>query len=192
MDGVLVGVLFPVAVALATLVLHRIAGAGDVRRSAYAEVVAALTAWGEYPYRIRRRTSNDPEVLAGLASYGHELQERLARNSGWVHADSPTMGRLLDEVRAEMAALTAPWLEDAWNSAPISAAREMNLGAWGPRGCAEVVGRFEKHYRSRFGWRRLAMPLRALHGWVKRRREPKALSTQETTRAVAIHARTPA
>ena len=36
-----------------------------------------LVAYAEYPYRIRRRTSDDPEELGRLAKLGHDIQEAL-------------------------------------------------------------------------------------------------------------------
>jgi len=50
--------------------------AAENRRQGYAAAVEAVVAWAEYPFRIRRRTSDDPATLSDLANLGHELQER--------------------------------------------------------------------------------------------------------------------
>lgn len=42
------------------------------RRDRYAQAVRTLIAWAEYPYRIRRRTSDEPATLTALADRGHE------------------------------------------------------------------------------------------------------------------------
>jgi hypothetical protein len=56
---------------LATVTITTVAGrwaqATNRRRDAYAAAIATLVAWAEYPYRIRRRTSDDPVELARLA-----------------------------------------------------------------------------------------------------------------------------
>jgi hypothetical protein len=53
---------------LATVTITTVAGrwaqATNRRRDAYAAAIATLVAWAEYPYRIRRRTSDDPVELA--------------------------------------------------------------------------------------------------------------------------------
>src|SRR5690349_14433320 len=54
------------------------------RRERYAQAVRTLVAWAEYPYRIRRRTSDDATALSALAERGHTLQEQLAESRAWI------------------------------------------------------------------------------------------------------------
>lgn len=129
-------VIVPVIVALLasgalTHFLQARAAKKDRRRDGYAEAVAAVVAWIEYPFRVRRRTSDDPETLASLVGQGHTLQERLAFSTTWVASDDAdnyeAYSRLVQNVKAEV----VPLLQEAWNSAPITQAGEMNLNGWG-------------------------------------------------------------
>lgn len=62
-------------------------GAAERRRE-YTGAARTLTAWTGYPWRIRRRTNNSPEVLAGLVERGHDLQEALADREAWCAANT--------------------------------------------------------------------------------------------------------
>ncbi|WP_344013609.1 hypothetical protein [Streptomyces thermospinosisporus] len=79
-----------VAGALGHILTGLRAGA-TVRRDRYAAAVKVLVARIEYPYRIRRRTSDDPEVLSTLAITGHDLQETLAESRAWIATESTVL-----------------------------------------------------------------------------------------------------
>src|SRR4051794_25186091 len=66
-----------VVAGLITSVLGNLRAAATARREGYANAVRSLIARGEYPYRVRRRVSDDADVLAALVSRGHDLQEQL-------------------------------------------------------------------------------------------------------------------
>lgn len=103
----------------------------DRRRQRYAEAVAAVVAWIEYPFRVRRRTTDDPEALSALVDQGHTLQERLAFSTSWIATDDAdnyeAYSRLVQDVKAEV----VPLVQEAWNSAPMKRASDMNLNGWG-------------------------------------------------------------
>lgn len=124
------------------------------QRSGYAEAVAGVVAWIEYPFRVRRRTSDDPETLTTLVDQGHALQERLAFSTAWIAADDAdnyeAYSRLVQNVKAEV----VPLIQDAWNSAPTTQASGMNLDGWGaPHADAanklvsEFIDRVQKPFR---------------------------------------------
>ncbi len=58
--------------ALLTALSKNLRDAAVVRRDKYAAAAGHLAAWTEYPYRIRRRTSDDAETLTRLADLGHQ------------------------------------------------------------------------------------------------------------------------
>ena len=151
-------VLIPVIVAALTtavaLALNRASEAANRRRDHYADAVAALVAWIEFPYRVRRRTDDEPATLAALAAHGHELQEKLARHQAWILAENSTVAEAYRNARSTIAPLVGAALREAWATAPASTAQAMNLGDWGPgRECAAAICAIEKAIANRFTWK---------------------------------------
>ena len=133
------------------------------RRERYAQVVRCLVAWAEYPYRIRRRTGDDPATLAALADRGHALQEQLAESRAWVAAESPAISEVYDGCVRDLTALVGPACVAAWREPPITTSGGMNLVDFGPRGIEGIVARMECAIIYRFGIRRLMVRPWVLH-----------------------------
>lgn len=129
--------------------------ATEARRRGYAEALEAILAWSEFPYRVRRRASDDPEKLEELAALGHQIQERRTGALAWVAADSR---ELYEVFRANVDALDAvvgPAIADAWQQPPVTTAAGMVLSGWGPgRASGETLKRINCAVTYRFGWRR--------------------------------------
>jgi hypothetical protein len=162
----------PIAVALIALAatvgaaafafaLGRWADTRAKRRDGYSSATRELVTWAEYPYRIRRRTSDDPTTLDALTEAGHQHQEALRFRATWIRTENRWVARVFDEVRKELGGVLAAACADAWRSQPIAAAEDMILGTWGPAGVDSHIARFERAVSFRFGWRRFA----ALFGW---------------------------
>jgi hypothetical protein len=130
----------------------------NIRRDHYAKAVRSLIAWGEYPYRIRRRTDDESATLAALADRGHSLQEQRAEISGWIAAESRTLSRVFDQCVQEVANVVGPACVQAWELPPVTSAGGMNLHDFGPRGLDTIVARMEHACRYRFGIRQLMWP----------------------------------
>lgn len=130
--GVVAALVVAIVAHAVTSHLDRAAARRDERRVRYAEAVSTLVAWAEFPYRVRRRTSDTPETLAALASIGHDLQEKLACHEAWIAADDPTIAIAYLEAKRALAPVVGEALESAWSSSPISNAAGMVLGDWGP------------------------------------------------------------
>jgi len=161
--GYIIGV--PVVIAALTgaisLVLSRLGAAADRRRDHYAQAVQTLVAWIEFPYRVRRRTGDDPETLDTLAGIGHEIQERLACHQAWIAGEKPAMAAKYSEVRESVTTLVGPAITEAWSTAPVSSPSGMNLGGWGPAvSCQPLMADLQRHIEHRFGFRRLTRPVR--------------------------------
>ena len=67
-----------VVAGLMTAVLGNLSAAATARRDGYANAIRSLIARGEYPYRVRRRVSDDPDIAGRAHRRGHDLQEQLA------------------------------------------------------------------------------------------------------------------
>jgi hypothetical protein len=142
-----------------------------VRRERYAAAVSLLAARAEYPYRIRRRTSDDLAVLAALAERGHELQERLAEARAWISSESPALGRMYAQALQRIDSEVAMSAASAWSSPPVTTAQGMNLVDFGPRNTQQHIEWFQGTTRFRFGWRRLT-PNWLVSRWFLRTDEP--------------------
>lgn len=141
-----------------TVLTHVLSGrsnAAQSRRRAYADALAALVAWYEFPYRVKRRTSDEPAVLSGLVDRGHDLQERLAATQMWVRSESAWVGEVFTQVRQRLDREVGPLCKDAWAAPPVTTAADMALGNWGPPPMDTLIGCFERAVSWRFGCRRL-------------------------------------
>lgn len=125
------------------------------RREGYAAATRQLVAFLEYPYRIRRRTSDSPEELTRLANLGHDIQEALQYYETWIAAENRWVGGVFREVRSALSSEVGPCCNEAWATKPVSSGAEMTLAGWGPNGASDHVRRFERAVACRFGWRRL-------------------------------------
>ena len=152
----LIGLAGTLGTAALASVFGRISEAAARRREGYAEATKELLAWAEYPYRIRRRTSDTPATLTALADLGHDLQQALRYREAWINAENQWVANVFTEVRTALTEAIGPCCNDAWSHAPIGTASEMNLNGWGPNRVDEELRRFEHALRFRFGWRRLA------------------------------------
>ena len=144
---------------LVTLVVGKLmdrgASAASARREGYARAARALVAWHEYPYRIRRRTSDDADTLAALANVGHDLQEELAAVHAWVVADAPWVAEVFANVRKGLDSKVGSCCKEAWEAGRVNGPAGMNLGGWGPAGADDALTSLHKAVAWRFGWRRL-------------------------------------
>jgi hypothetical protein len=152
----------PIAVALlgflgglSIAILNRRADTEARRRQAYAAAMQVLVEWIEYPYRIRRRTSDDPLELRRLAEIGHDIQQRLRYHRTWVLLEHPPTGRLYAEVLAAVSEKVGAACQNSWTLPPICKAVDMNLAGWGPGSFQPALDRLETAISKRFGWRRL-------------------------------------
>jgi len=140
---------------LITSVVGNLRAAATARRESYANAVRSLIARAEYPYRVRRRVSDDLDGLAALVSRGHDLQEQLAACRTWVNSEHQALGDLFDQALADIDATVKQATVDAWNQAPIATADGMNLDGWGPGDQWPHLARLQRAIAYRFGWRRL-------------------------------------
>jgi hypothetical protein len=169
-DALVLPVLVAVLTTAATLGLARISEAANRRRERYAEAIRTLVAWVEFPYRVRRRTSDDPATLTELATLGHDLQERLACHQAWIATDRPELAECYQRTRAAVSAAVGPAVTEAWSTPPVTRASDMNLGGWGPASaCDRPIAELQHRIEARFGLRRLGARRRA-----RRPRSPAA------------------
>jgi hypothetical protein len=156
--------------ALLTLIGKNLRDNAVLRRDKYAAAVGHLAAWAEYPYRIRRRTSDDPETMTRLANLGHQLQIDSACHRGWVAGESTAVAGVYDAWLDKIQAESAAPLSQAWQEGPVTAPAGMVLNGFGPPSAAPAVTAVETALSYRFGLRRLMWP-----SWVARRLSERGL-----------------
>ncbi len=144
--------------ALLTALSKNLRDAAVVRRDKYAAVIGHLAAWTEYPYRIRRRTSDEREVLTRLADLGHQLQIDSACHGGWIAGESQPVGDLYARWLEQVQAAVAEPASQAWTEGPVTSAAGMVLDGFGPSSAAPAVAAVEAAIAYRFGLRRLMWP----------------------------------
>jgi hypothetical protein len=135
--------------------LSRWSDATNRRRTSYAAAVETMVAWVEFPYRIRRRTSDTPEELARLADIGHDLQERLRCHAVWIGAECHALGEHYELALRSIGHAVAPACNTAWGTPFIASAADMVIGNWGPGAeCGPIIDEFQRAVFWRFGLRR--------------------------------------
>lgn len=133
------------------------------RRERYAAMAATLAAWIEVPYMIRRRTSNDREVIERLVTHVQALQHQLSIDHADLRAECRWLARCRDTAQQAVQREVKPFVDDAWGMPPIASTTDLILGGWGPTNCRPPLEAFVDALRWRFGCRRLLNPVRL--GW---------------------------
>jgi hypothetical protein len=123
----------------------------DRRRDRLAVTMTGLIEWVELPYRIRRRTDDQPETLRTLTEIGHGIQEQFAADEAWIAAHRPRLLQDYRDTRSEISRPVGAAASEAWATAPVTSAEGMNLGEWGPSAaCQPHLVAFEKKIGPRF------------------------------------------
>lgn len=95
------------------------------RATAFAEALTVLRRYQDYPYKIWRRTGDDPDTRAALADEQNATGMATSFQHSWLQVDAPVVGEayraLLDVARRERQAS----YETAWQSPPIRDAKGM-------------------------------------------------------------------
>lgn len=94
----------------------------------FGDALADALAWRELPYRIARRTSDDADVLAGLAERFHALQERIDHRQRWLQLDAPPVGDAYAALVGALKSRSAPLISAAYARDPVTTPEGMVLG----------------------------------------------------------------
>lgn len=135
--------------------MRRIAESAERRRRGYEDAVHALIAWTEFPYRIRRRTSDLSSCLDSLSNRGHDIQEELVRHRTWIRSENVILADAFDAVLDAVRPKIHRMCHTAWSSSPVTTGKEMNVGSLGPNGFDTVINQFLVLVSTRFWFRRI-------------------------------------
>jgi hypothetical protein len=102
--------------------LVRLRESRDRRREEYGRAYAAAMNWVEFPYRIARRVSDEPDVRAGLVDAMHRAQQDIYFHQGWLRTTSPEICASYDALVAAVKNQTRAHIQEAWGRAGDPAA----------------------------------------------------------------------
>lgn len=143
--------------AVITKLFERGARRDERVRDGYAATTAALVAWGEFPYRVARRTSDDADVLTTLANRGHDAQEALACRRAWVVGESAAMGDAYAAISTKLRPQVAVATKAAWARPAVGSGSGMVLSEGEKLPAVDVESTVDLWcvaLRYRYGWRR--------------------------------------
>ncbi len=122
-------VLAALITALINIVLARRKSREEERarlRQAFAEALRAQAAYKEFPYAIRRRSSERPaEERARLTDALREIQAQISVYLAWTAAESQDVGHAYSELVKQTRQVAGTAMKAAWEADPISSDAEM-------------------------------------------------------------------
>lgn len=122
-------VLAALITALINIVLARRKSREEERarlRQAFAEALRAQAAYKEFPYAIRRRSSERPaEERARLTDALREIQAQMSVYLAWTAAESQDVGHAYSELVKQTRQVAGTAMKAAWEADPISSDAEM-------------------------------------------------------------------
>lgn len=100
----------------------------DRVRTMCAEALAAVTAYKEFPYAIRRRRRDEPSAeRARLSDEMRHIQERLSYYSAWMKSESRDLSDAYETLLSELRSAAGRACHDAWLGRPADTDQDMNV-----------------------------------------------------------------
>lgn len=122
-------VLAAIITALINIVLARRKSREEERarlRQAFAEALRAQASYKEFPYAIRRRSSEKPaEERTRLTDALREIQAQLSFYLAWTAVESKDVGQAYAELVEQTRQIAGTAMKAAWEANPISSDAEM-------------------------------------------------------------------
>lgn len=128
MDAAVIAAIISASVALLVFVLNLRLGSLERRRRSCADALSDALQWLELPYRIRRRTDDNPETVRGLVGRIHHLQERLVFHESWLQVEVPGAYPAYIALVRGIKEGSSDTLKQSWAEPPKTKAIDMNLG----------------------------------------------------------------
>lgn len=145
MDAVVVAAIIAAGAGFTAFFLERYREALERKRRLASEALSVALLWLEIPYRVRRRTDNNPATLSDLAERIHRLQERQVFHTSWLQVEIPDAHApyvaLLKAVKQQV----REYIQAAWRSDPAERPEDMNVG---PLFQADVTSEIEGYVQA--------------------------------------------
>jgi len=102
------------------------------QRREYSRAFAAVAAYREFPYVIRRRRASDPEgERVRISTELRRVQQDLSQHLAWLRTESTRVANAYAHLVETTRAATGRAMQEAWEADPISTDQAMNLGDLG-------------------------------------------------------------
>ena len=141
-----------------TLTVQAVVGwwAGPRRRARFADALAAVVAYEEFPYVIRRRRGSAPEdERIRISTKIAEVQERLAFNAAWLRSESDKVANAYDALVAEVRKVAGGEMRRAWTMDPIERDSQVNIADIDLRPIQPLKEAYLGAVKRHLSWRRL-------------------------------------
>ncbi len=125
------------------------------RRERFADALAAVVAYEEFPFVIRRRRVSMPEdERIRISTEIRAVQERLAFHAAWLHTESLNVAEKYDALIRETRHTAGDAMRRAWEMEPIEQDEQMNIADIDLSASAPFKGAYLAAVRKHLSWRR--------------------------------------
>lgn len=136
------GVLIPAVVSLLVTLLAAAAGwwwqlrqkRRDEQGRLYADALAAVQAYKEFPYVVRRRDHTAPATeRVRISEAVRAVQQDIAFHTAWMDIHDGDVAAAYRRLVAETRRIAGGLMHEAWKTAPVTDDADMNITDVGPR-----------------------------------------------------------
>ena len=98
------------------------------QREEFSKAFVAYVAYKEFPYVVRRRRADNPEVERNrISSELTDVQKQLAYYSAWLATESRLVSRAYARLLEALRAVAGSQMREAWRSPPTNSDEGMNM-----------------------------------------------------------------
>ena len=120
-------VLIPLLIWAGNAVLTGRRQKNERKREVFSSAYAAVVAYKEFPYLVRRRNSNSAEERQRISEELREGQKSLAYYTAWLATESYTVSSAYRQLVKELRAVAGEYIREAWLKPPIDSDENMSV-----------------------------------------------------------------
>lgn len=137
------GALIALAGSLVVVAINGVRARRDRRRDVYAQALASVAEYWEYPYVVRRRRHDD---LAGervrISEQLRAVQQDLSRHQAWMETEDTAVANAYARLVEVTRSVVGPQISEGWRTPPITSDEQMNISDVTRKGMADAVASF--------------------------------------------------
>lgn len=113
---------------LLTIAVNGYVARKQQRRELFAEALAVVVAYSEFPYVVRRRRHDEPAAeRVRISEQLREVQQEIAFYQAWIRTESREVARVYDELVVTTRTVMGSQIRKAWQTPPITTDEGMNI-----------------------------------------------------------------
>lgn len=113
------------------------------KREQFAEALAVVLEYWEFPYVVRRRRHDEPAAeRIRISEAMRDVQRRLAFHQNWIRTESQRVSKVYDELVVQTRTVIGGQIRQAWELPPITEDRQMNISDVSFDGLADIQDRY--------------------------------------------------